>query len=135
MVNTVHDTFATLLKEENFGEIILVAWAYVEYMINQLTIENFNIKQEDTKTKEFLTDRSFEDKWNFVKALGIFTEKEKKKISTFQTRRNKLFHDALFNDIDYYRPEGRKRLIELAKGAFYAVSEAHKRKWNNYDRR
>ncbi|MCL5430389.1 MAG: hypothetical protein M1504_02845 [Candidatus Marsarchaeota archaeon] len=127
--NTVQDTFARLIVEKNFGEIVLVSWAYTEYMIDQFMVKQFKLENDDRKGREFISKLGFNEKWEYLKKCGIFTEREKEKISLLQSKRNKLFHSDLFNNPDYYSDDGRKRLIAIAKDSFYTVSEVFERKY------
>ena len=129
MVNTVQDTFKHLLSTEKFGEIILVAWAYVEYMIDQFMLKQLNVGMEDATAREFISKITFNVKWEYLKGCDIFTDVEKEKITFFQKKRNKLFHNALFNDQDYYSTSGRKTLITTASNAFYTVYEVFERRY------
>lgn len=131
--NSVQAGFTRLYKEGNFGEVVLVGWAYVEYMIDLFMVQEFGIKHDDNERRkavmEFLEEIDFEDKWSFLKKLDLFTDDEKKSISTFQNQRNKLFHNRLFNNPNYYGPIGRKKLMGLAKDAFFATYHAFGRKY------
>jgi hypothetical protein len=129
MVNTVQDTFKELVNNENLEGMLFISWAYTEYVIDFALEKEFSLAQMNEEHKKFALRGSFENKWQFVKKLNLFTESEKEKIKALQEKRNKLFHRALFENPEYYSPSGKKALAKIAEDAFYAVSEAFNRNY------
>ncbi len=127
---SVFENFEQLLKEEKYGEIILYSWAYVEYVVNLLFLEEFGLstKSKDKKAEFLMEKLEFEEKWKYLKNAGLFTDKEKEQITRFQNQRNELFHVTLFSSPKFHDPKERKELTELAKNAFYIVVNAYVRK-------
>lgn len=126
----VKGVFEQLKEKGDYGEIILVAWAYTEYMIDQFVFEAFSDK-EDPQIREFVKGLDFNYKWEFLKKHSLFSKDEKAKITIFQNQRNKLFHTDLFNNPKYYAKEGRKEMIQLAIDSFEVVSNVFERKYNS----
>ena len=129
MDNSVHSIFKKLVKEKNFGEVVLVAWAYVEHIIDLIILMEFNAMNRSEDDKEFLIRGEFQEKWKLVKGYDIFTAEEKGKITRFQHQRNRMFHKALFNKLEYYTPQGREELMAAASDAFWAANEGYERKY------
>lgn len=129
MDNSVQSIFKQLIRDKNFGEIILVAWAYVEHVVDLIILMEFKAMRSEEKDKEFLIRGGFEQKWDFVKKYDIFNPQEKEKITRFQKQRNRMFHKALFNKLEYYTPQGREELMTAASDAFWAANDGYMRKY------
>ena len=127
--NSVQAIFTSLLEQKNFGEVILVGWAYVEYIIDLTILYEFKAINADEIRKEFLTRGTFEQKWQSIKKLDIFTTEEKTKITRFQKQRNRMFHKVLFNKEEYYSPQGKEKLMSAASDAFWAEHDGFTKKY------
>jgi hypothetical protein len=131
--NSVQAMFSGLYEREVFGEVMLVGWNYVEHIVNLLFIEEKGFSPlnltEEARTK-LIESKGFKKKRDLIKKYlddGVFEKTEK-----FRELRNKLFHNSLFNQQEYYSPVGRKELMNTAKEAFFGVYEAYKKKHDNF---
>ncbi len=91
-----------------------------------LTLE-FDIKNDESKV-EFLTDRSFAQKMDFLKSKELFTSDEYAKIRAFQKERNDLFHYSEDFPQKILDTAHQKKVAEHGKAAISAV-------WNALSRR
>ncbi len=116
-----------LIKEEKFGDVILVSWREVESNINLLLLSRYNLlPYKDQLEADNLIKACFEEKFQFLNKLGAFKEKEYKIIQKFQQERNKLFHDSFKGEFfrRFYDDMIRKQLMQLAYDAFICGNNA-----------
>lgn len=128
--NGVPAIFNRLYAEKNFGEVIMIGWAYVEYIISRLYLENEGLdsaKESDKRKIEYIfSKKKFWKKWNVVKTLDLFDDIQIEAIESFNTDRNNLFHNSLFSYQRYHRE--RQGLMDSAKKAFDIVLAVYEKK-------
>ncbi len=112
-----------LVRKRRIAECIILAWQNVEQMVDQMTVQEFDLlyfpEKEDPRVDIIRDEVSFQPKLRFLKNMGRISEEDHATIQEFSRERNKLFHGNVFTSRHpvSISEEEKTRLMELAKNA------------------
>lgn len=116
-----------LIRKRRFAECMILAWQNVEDMIDQMTIQEFELlctpDKQDPRVDILRDNVGFQAKLRLLKDMGRLSVIDRDAINRFSDERNKLFHGGIFsNPSPLTIPENEKtRLMELAGKASQIV--------------
>ncbi|HML01917.1 MAG TPA: hypothetical protein VK487_00945 [Candidatus Bathyarchaeia archaeon] len=110
-------------RKKKFPECMIVGWQQVEYFVNQMTLQEFDLQsylpKEEPRTDLILDNVGFPAKLKFLKDMRRLSQSDYKTIHDFQEERNRLFHarTKFFYHPSAIPDEEKTRLMELACSA------------------
>lgn len=121
----VHETYmAFYIKKRKFAECMILGWQLVEYYVNQMTLQEFDLPylpKEEPRTDIIRENVGFQTKLKFLKDMGRLSQPDYNTIQDFQKERNKLFHGNFFYHPSAMPEKEKTRLMELANSASQIV--------------
>ena len=112
-----------LVRKRRFAECMILGWQSVEDIVDQMTVQEFDLLYYPDKTDPrvgIIRDEvRFPSKLRFLKTMGRISERDYVTIQEFSRERNMLFHGNIFSSRHPVAiPEEEKtRLMHLAKDA------------------
>ncbi len=112
-----------LVRKRRFTECVILAWQSVEDLVNQMTVQEFDLlyypSKADPRVDIILDEVRFPSKLKFLKTMGRISEKDHMTIQEFSRERNKLFHGNIFTSRHpvAISEEEKTRLMDLASKA------------------
>ncbi len=89
-----------LIRRRRFAECMILAWQNVEYMIDQMTIQEYELHylpdKLDPRVDMLRESVGFRVKLNFLRDAGRLSPNDARTIHEFADERNKLFHGNVF---------------------------------------
>ena len=90
--------FERMRQEGRFAEFILLSWAMIESYVDLAIRLEFDVGDDELKA-DFLTERSFHFKLEFLKHTEFLDKIGYESVMAFAQERNKLFHGKVDSEI------------------------------------
>ncbi len=111
-----------LIRKRRFAECMILAWQDVEYMVDQMTIQEYGLlylpEKQDPRVDILRDNVGFRVKLNFLKDRGRLSSSDTRMIHEFANERNKLFHGNVFTSPHPMAiPEEEKTRLMMARAS------------------